>query len=147
MKTHNTFWVLGHRVTAAVTTGDYDLVEIEVPANTPGPPPHLHLKFTEFFQVTEGEVEFLLNGESKALKAGASVDIPPGSIHSFRNASSAGCKMVNVHSPQGFVDFFKTVGVPAASAQAQEDSVSHETIEQVIAIANQFDIQFQEVEA
>lgn len=147
MKTHNTFWVLGHRITAAVTTGDYDLVEIETPANTPGPPPHVHQKYTEFFLVTEGEVEFLLNGESKVLKAGASVNIPPGSNHTYQNASNEPCKMVNIHSPKGFVDFFKTVGVPAADTQAQKNSVSHEIIGQVMTLANQFDIQFQEVKA
>jgi len=147
MKTHNTLWVLGHRISSAVTTGDYDLVEIETPPNTPGPPPHVHQKYTEFFLVTEGEVEFMLNGEAKVLKAGASVDIPPGSTHTYRNASSEPCKMVNIHSPKGFIEFFKTIGVSANEPQAQENSVSHETIEQVIAVASQFDIQFQEVEA
>lgn len=147
MKTHNTFWVLGHRVTAVVTTGDYDLVEIETPPQTPGPPPHVHQKYTEFFLVTEGEVEFLLNGERKVLKAGASVDIPPGSTHTYRNASNEPCKMVNIHSPKGFIDFFKTVGVAAAEVQAQKNSVSHETIEQVMTVAHQYDIKFQEIEA
>jgi len=147
MKTHNTFWVLGHRISAAVTTGDYDLVEIETPPHTPGPPPHVHQKYTEFFLVTEGEVEFLLNGESKVLKAGASVNIPPGSNHTYRNASSKPCKMVNIHSPQGFIDFFKSVGVPAAEPHAQESSVDPKSIEKVLLVADQFDFEFQKVEA
>lgn len=144
MKTHNTFWVLGHKVTAAVSTSDYDLVQIETPPHTPGPPPHVHQKYTEFFLVTEGEVEFLLNGEKIVLKAGASVDIPPGSAHTYRNSSDQPCKMVNIHSPKGFLEFFETVGVPAANANAMEESVAQNAVEKVVATADRFDINFQE---
>lgn len=144
MKTHNTLWVLGHRITSAVTTGDYDLVEIETPPNTPGPPPHVHQKYTEFFLVTEGEVEFLLNGEKIILKAGSSVDIPPGSAHTYRNSSDQPSKMVNIHSPKGFLGFFETIGVPAANADAEKESVAPTSVEKVMKIADQYDINFQE---
>jgi quercetin dioxygenase-like cupin family protein len=147
MKTLNTFWVLGHRITTAVSTGNYDLVQIETPAHTPGPPPHLHQKYTEFFLVTEGEVEFLLNGERKVLKAGSSVNIPPGSAHTYRNNSDQACKMVNIHSPKGFMDFFKTLGISALDPHAKENSVAPESIEKVITMADQYDIEFQKEEA
>lgn len=147
MKTLNTFWVLGHRITTAVSTGNYDLVQIETPAHTPGPPPHVHQKYTEFFLVTEGEVEFLLNGERKVLKAGASVDIPPGSAHTYRNNGDQPCKMVNIHSPKGFMDFFRTIGVSATDPHAKENSLAPESIEKVTTQAQQFDIEFLKAEA
>ena len=147
MKTKNTFWVLGHRVTSSMTTSDYDLVQIETPPHTPGPPPHVHQKYTEFFLVIEGEAEFILNGEKKTLKAGSSVDIPPGSAHTYRNSSDQPCKMINIHSPKGFMDFFKTVGVPTGEEQAKENSVSPQAIEKVMVLSSQFDIEFQNVEA
>ena len=147
MKPLNTFWVLGHRVTTTVSTGNYDLVQIETPAHTPGPPPHVHQKYTEFFLVTEGEVEFLLNGERKVLKAGASVDIPPGSAHTYRNNSDQPCKMINIHSPKGFMDFFRTIGISAIDPHAQESSLAPESIQKVTGMAGQFDIEFLKVEA
>ena len=146
METLNTFWVLGHRITTAVSTGNYDLVEIETPAQTPGPPPHVHQKYTEFFLVTEGEVEFMLNGEKRVLKAGSSVDIPPGSTHTYRNATDQPCKMVNIHSPKGFLEFFRTIGISEGIAQAKESSVSQQAIEKVMEVSQQFDIEFQKAE-
>ena len=147
MNTLHKFWVLGHQVTAAASSGEYDLVFLETPPNTPGPPPHVHQKYAEFFLVTEGEVEFLLNGERRVLNAGASVDIPPGSLHTYRNRTDRPSKMVNIHSPKGFVDFFKTVGVPLEEPHAQERSVAQEAIERVIAVSKGFDIEFQEAVA
>ena len=146
MNTKHTLWVLGHQVTPSATTADYDLVHIETPPHTPGPPPHTHQKYTEFFLVTEGEAEFFLNGERKVLRAGASVDIPPGSAHTYRNNSDQPCKMINVHSPKGFVEFFRTVGVPQGAAQAQENSVSQSAIEKVMEVSPQYDIHYQDVE-
>lgn len=146
MNTKNTLWVLGHRVTSSMTTSDYDLVQIETPPHTPGPPPHTHQKYTEFFLVTEGEVEFFLNGERKVLRAGSSVDIPPGSAHTYRNGSDQPCKMINIHSPKGFNEFFRTVGVPEGEAQAPEKSVAQPVIEKVMAVSPQFDIEYQDVE-
>ena len=146
MKTKNTLWVLGHQVTPSATTADFDLVHIETPPQTPGPPPHTHQKYTEFFLVTEGEVEFFLNGESKVLKAGSSVDIPPGSVHTYRNSSDQPCKMVNIHSPKGFLSFFQTIGVPDDD-QAMEKSVSEQAIAKVMQVSPQFDIEFQQMEA
>lgn len=45
MKTTNTKWVLGHKVTPHDTTGNYDLMFAETPAGVQGPPPHVHNSF------------------------------------------------------------------------------------------------------
>ena len=140
MNSINTKWVLGHKVTPHDTSGNYDLMIAETPPNVPGPPPHLHHSFEESFLIVEGEMEFFIDGEVKVLRAGESVDIPPGTLHTFGNKSDAPCKWVNIHSPKGFRDFFEKMGVPAESQDAQLKSVAPEIIQEVIATAENFDM-------
>ena len=49
--------------------------------NAPGPPEHVHTGFGEFFQVTEGTLSVLYNGEVRQLGPGDELDIPPGTPH------------------------------------------------------------------
>lgn len=133
-------WVLGHKVTPHETSGDYDLVMGETPPKVQGPPPHLHHSFKEVFLVVEGEMEFVSNGETKTVTAGESLDIPPKSIHTFRNKSDKVCKWVNIHSPKGFRDFFETLGVPANEPNAEEKSTAPELVQKVIQTAENYDM-------
>lgn len=135
-----TKWVLGHKVTCYPTTGDYDLMMAETPPNMQGPPPHLHNRFKEVFLITEGEMEFFVNGVTKILKAGDSIDIPPNTVHTFKNISNQTCKWVNIHSPKGFVKFFETVGVDSHEKNALEKSVSDQRIQEVINTASDYDM-------
>ena len=140
MDVMNTKWVLGHKVTPHDTSGNYDLMIAETPPNVPGPPPHLHNSFEESFLIVEGEMEFFVNGEVKVLKAGESIDIPPGTLHTFGNKSNQTCKWINIHSPKGFRDFFEELGVSENEANAQERSVAPELIQKVIATAADYDM-------
>lgn len=140
MKNNSTKWVLGHKVTPYETTGDYDLMMAETPSNVPGPPPHIHHTYKEAFLIIEGEMEFMVNGEIKICKAGESVDIPPGTLHTFNNRSDRPCKWINIHSPKGFRDFFEESGVGADVSNAQEKSVAPELIQRVVQTAHKFDM-------
>lgn len=136
----NTKWVLGHKITPHETSGDFDLMVAETPPNVPGPPPHLHNTYKETFLIIEGEMEFLVDGEIKIVKAGESVDIPPNTIHTFGNKSNSVCKWVNIHSPKGFRDFFEQLGVSESEENAMEKSVAPELINKVIETASDFDM-------
>ncbi|MFD2726501.1 cupin domain-containing protein [Hyunsoonleella rubra] len=140
MKPTNSKWVLGHKVTVFDTTGDYDLMLAETPANVPGPPPHLHKSFKESFLIVEGEMEFFINGEVKVVRAGESVDVPPNTLHTFGNKSDMPCKWVNIHSPKGFRSFFEKMGIPADLEGAPEKSIAPEIIQNVMASAADFDM-------
>ena len=140
MKQNTTKWVLGHKVTAYPTTGDYDLMMGETPPHVPGPPPHFHNSYKESFLVVEGEMEFMVNGEVTLVKAGESVDIPPQTLHTFGNKGDKSCKWVNIHSPKGFASFFEKMGVPAEEANAQEKSVAPDLIQEVIKNAGNYDM-------
>lgn len=135
-----TKWVLGHKITPHETAGDYDLMIGETPAKVPGPPPHLHHSFKEVFLVIEGEMDFMIDGEARKVSAGESIDIPPNTIHTFGNTSDTTCKWVNIHSPKGFREFFETLGIPETEANAQQNSVSPEIIQKVMATAKDYDM-------
>ena len=135
-----TKWILGHKVTSYHSTGDYDLMIGETPAGVQGPPPHLHNSFKEVFLVLEGEMDFIVNGEATTVRAGESIDITPGILHTFMNSTNEACKWVNIHSPKGFRDFFETLGIPEDTPNAQEKSVAPEVIQEVIKTASTYDM-------
>ncbi|MFI5266991.1 MAG: cupin domain-containing protein [Chloroflexota bacterium] len=51
-----------------------------------GVPRHLHELGDEILTVLEGEAEVLLDGEARSATVGASIVVPAGTVHSFRNA-------------------------------------------------------------
>lgn len=136
----NTKWVLGHKFIPHPASGDFDLAVFETPAQMDGPPPHSHNTYQETFLILEGELEFFINGEIKTMKAGESVDVTPGTLHTFNNRSLHPCKWVNIHSPKGFYKFFEEIGVPANDQDAMSKSLQPELIGKVIAIAGDFDM-------
>lgn len=140
MKQSNEKWVLGHKVSPHFTSGDYDLITGETPPQVPGPPPHFHHTYHESFVITEGEMEFMMDGEIKVVKAGETINIPPKTLHTFSNKSDHPCKWVNLHSPKGFIKFFSRIGIPIKEEQAQKRSVDPAIIDEVINTASDFDM-------
>ena len=140
MNANNTKWVLGHKVTSYDTTGDYDLMMAETPPNMQGPPPHSHASYKEIFLIVEGEMEFFVNGAKTVKKAGESLDVAPGTLHTFSNTSEAPCKWINIHSPKGLYKFFETFGVPTEEENAASKSLHPEIIQKVLATAADFDM-------
>jgi quercetin dioxygenase-like cupin family protein len=75
-----------------------------------GPDPHVHHFHTDAFYVLEGEVEFSLGPELRALHGtpGSFAAAPPNVVHTFRNASDATAIFLNVHVPSmGFGDHIR----------------------------------------
>ena len=140
MTEKNTLWVLGHRISPVEVTGDYDMVIGQTPAQVPGPPPHTHQGYHEVFLVVEGEMEFMVKGEVKTVRAGESVNLAPGTVHTFSNKSDVECKWVNIHSPSGFSAFFNDVGIPEGETDAMAKSVHESVIHKVIQVAADHDM-------
>lgn len=140
MENTTTKWVLGHKVTPHDTSGNYDLTYGKTAPGVPGPPPHLHHSLKEVFLVTEGEMEFMVNGTTRVVRAGESVDLPPGTVHTFSNNGDQPCKWVNIHSPKGFRAFFEELGVSVDTPGAREKSVRPEVIQKVIQQAPDYDM-------
>mgnify|MGYP002789929317 CR=1 FL=1 len=47
----------------------------------PGPPVHIHTNFDEVFEIANGELSMLVNGEVKKIRPGQSLYIPKGTPH------------------------------------------------------------------
>ena len=140
MKNKKPLWVLGQKVTLHQSTGNYDLAIIETPPESQGPPPHDHSNYDEFFSILEGEMEFMVNGEKIVLKAGDSLDVPSGKIHTFQNVQKHPCKWISVHSPKGFSDFFTDFGIPSEDENAVQKSVDPTLVQKVIQTAASYDM-------
>lgn len=136
-------WVLGHKIFPQNLSANYDMAIGESQPDIPGPPPHHHEKYHESFFIMEGEMDFIINGEQKKISQGETVDIPPGTLHTFKNSGNKICKWVNIHSPKGFSEFFKEYGVPENEPDAMKKSVSPEIIQQVLKTAQNYDMKIQ----
>jgi quercetin dioxygenase-like cupin family protein len=70
-----------------------------------GVAPHFHRGHSDSFYVLEGEVEFHLGDETIRATAGSYVLAPPNVVHWFRNVSEAPVRLLNLHTPGGFVAY------------------------------------------
>lgn len=131
---------LGHTLALQAPTGDYDLFEGLSMPQVPGPPPHYHAHYHELFHVVDGQLEFLVNGQTVLVPAGESIDLPPHTVHTFRAVGETPCRFLNVHSPKGFQAFFEEFGVDAAQENAFAASVDAQIIQQVLERAASFDM-------
>ncbi len=70
-----------------------------------GVQPHFHKGHSDSFYVLEGEVEFHVGDEVVHGTHGAYVLAPPGVVHYFTNVSDKPARMLNLHTPGGFVEY------------------------------------------
>jgi quercetin dioxygenase-like cupin family protein len=99
-----------------------------------GPPPHIHHREDETFQVLEGEYEFMVGGKTVLAKAGDTLFAPRNVPHTYRCTGRTGGKLSVVLTPAGFEDFFAEIG--ALNPEQQQD------IPRVIEIAKKFGLEF-----
>jgi quercetin dioxygenase-like cupin family protein len=70
-----------------------------------GVDPHFHKGHSDSFYVLEGEVEFHVGDEVVAGTPGTYVLAPPNVVHYFRNVSGKPARLLNLHTPGGFVEY------------------------------------------
>jgi quercetin dioxygenase-like cupin family protein len=81
------------RQTAADTEGE--LMELDSNYGEAGDaaPPHHHPSQDERFEVLEGELTAVVEGEERELRAGDTLEIPAGTPHQFRKAEGAEARL------------------------------------------------------
>ena len=98
-----------------------------------GPPPHIHHREDETFQVLEGDYEFTVDGKSFVATKGTTIFAPRGIPHTYRYLGQSPGRLMCVITPAGFEGFFEAIG--ALTPEQQQD------IRRVITIAKEFGLE------
>jgi quercetin dioxygenase-like cupin family protein len=122
------------------TNGKYALMEAIVPPGG-GPPPHVHSREEEGFYVLEGELTFLIDGETRVATAGTFANLPVGVPHAFKNESSRPAKMLISVAPTGLEQMFFECGVSLAEGATTALPPTKEEIAKLLAIAPRYGIE------
>jgi len=98
-----------------------------------GPPPHIHHREDETFQILEGEYEWTVGGNTFVARKGTTIFAPRGIPHTYRYLGQTPGRLMCVITPAGFEGFFEDIG--ALSPQQQQD------IPRVIEIAKKYGLE------
>jgi mannose-6-phosphate isomerase-like protein (cupin superfamily) len=97
------------KANGAATHDAYSLFEYAIPAETSGPPPHLHTREDESFVCLAGRLDVMLGGQDYVLEPGDYLFLPRDVIHTFRNSSDAEARVISVVSPAGLEDYYQAL--------------------------------------
>lgn len=121
------------RVHGRETGGTISVVESHDVPNG-GPPPHIHLREDETFQVLEGDYEFSVGGKTIIARKGATLFAPRGVPHTYRYLGQTPGRLMCIITPAGFEGFFEDVD--AMSPQEQQD------IPRIIELGKKYGLEF-----
>lgn len=91
----------------AQTGGAFSLLEQLCPKGS-GPPPHTHTQMENFY-IMDGEITFLVDGKEFVGRKGSFVNVPPGTVHSFR-VDTETALILNMYVPAGFEIMISELG-------------------------------------
>jgi len=89
------------------TRDAWSLMEVTLPQDA-GPPPHTH-EWDEAYFVTDGDVEFSVDGRRFTATTGDFVYTPGGVAHGFRGVSQRPARVLIFDAPAHAAAFFKRV--------------------------------------
>jgi mannose-6-phosphate isomerase-like protein (cupin superfamily) len=101
-----------YEVTRAAAESGGESVEMvfELPPECIPPPPHIHPRQVEEYEVLEGSFEVMVDGAWRSLAPRESASVPVGALHTFRNRSGSVVRVRNWHRPAvRFEDFIERV--------------------------------------
>lgn len=93
-------------VTAADSGGSLLRVDVAMEPGRPGPPVHVHRAFPEHHDVKAGRLAIVVDGQERVLEAGATIDIPRGTPHTFRVVGDEQVRTVVDYAPSGRYEDF-----------------------------------------
>lgn len=133
--------ILTFKAVSEDTNGQYTLIEEQVDPDS-GPPPHIHHREDSAIYILEGELEFQLGDQTVIATPGTFLYSPKGHLHTFRNNTTQRAKMLTWCMPAGIEQFFAEVSVEVDSPDAPSIPASPEAIEQLLAAAPKYGIEF-----
>ena len=115
----------GGRVTFKVqgneSSGSLSIFEFEIPPGA-GPRLHVHEEREESIFVLRGELEVQLGDELHQAAQGATVFIPRGVQHRFRNVSDDHAVFLGIYSPGGIEEFFENFAATQGEGRPENAS-------------------------
>ncbi|HLY20878.1 MAG TPA: cupin domain-containing protein [bacterium] len=126
-------------ITFKVRGPAYSLFENVTRAGYGGPPPHRHLRQDEGFYVLEGRFSFQVDGRTLPAPPGTFVNVPKGSLHTFRTEGTGVGRLLVVVAPPGdFESFVEEAGDGVAMTVPPElpaGPPSAETLRRILSAA------------
>src|SRR5687768_12455810 len=95
-------------------------------------PPHVHTREDEFSIVLEGEIGFRSEDQEVVLGPGGYIVKPRGEVHAMWNAGDVPARMIEVISPAGFEDLFRSVVDLTERGEAE--------MSRIVALANSYEV-------
>ncbi len=92
-------------VSGTDTGGTSALLDIKIPTNS-GPPAHIHSREDEVYLIKSGTFRFLMDGVCLQAEPGATVFMPKGHFHTFKNISKQAGEQLMFVYPAGIEQFF-----------------------------------------
>lgn len=103
------------KATGEDTVGSFFLSESVLPPGFPGPPPHRHEKLHDMFYVLDGTLTLRVGDRTISASQGTFVCIPPGVVHTFKNASDEPVRVLNFNTPAGWEKYMRDLAEAARS--------------------------------
>jgi mannose-6-phosphate isomerase-like protein (cupin superfamily) len=95
------------KVKSSSTGGRFSMAEYVLPAEFPGPPPHVHQKFEHAWYVLEGTLQVALDKQTHRLSQGAFLFVPTGVVHTFSNPGAVEVRMLAIDTPGGLEPYYE----------------------------------------
>lgn len=103
--------------TGEQTGGRFAVSLFSVPADFPGPRPHLHEHTYDAAFVLEGTLVYTTADGVYEAPTGSLVVIPPGVSHTFSNPGSAPARALGLSVPAGLEHYFREIAEAVSSGQ------------------------------
>ncbi len=104
----NAFGQIDLRIVAPATEGEMAVWETIVPPEA-GPPLHIHAREDETFYVLAGLFQVWVGDRTLLAAPGATMFLPRGIAHTFRNIGKTDGRILCMATPGGFEEFFMEV--------------------------------------
>jgi quercetin dioxygenase-like cupin family protein len=101
-------------------------------------PPHVHHREDEFSIVLEGEIGFRSEDKEIVLGPGGYIVKPRGEVHAMWNAGPTPARMIEIISPAGLEELFRTVAGLTERGDAE--------MSEIIELANRYEVPMAEPE-
>lgn len=127
-------------VTGKETGGAFFLAEMSV-APGGGPPPHIHSREDESFQVLQGTLAIQVGQDTITASAGDFAYLPRGIAHAFRNIGNTTAKVLVFITPAGLENYFAEVFERAADPSAPPPPPGKELIARALAASPRYGLE------